>query len=37
MNYIQINTYEIFPIDNHKLIIYIEILQANTDVQCCKI
>ena len=24
MNYIQINTYEILPIDNNKLIIYID-------------
>ena len=36
MNYIQINTYEILPIDNNKFIIYIDILQADTDVHCCK-
>ena len=33
MNYIRINTYEILPIDNNKLIIYIDI---DTDVHCCK-
>ena len=35
MNHVHSNVYKILPIDNNKLIIYI-VLQADTDVHCCK-